>query len=175
MQTILVLSCIPYGAGMHIWDLPPHINSAPILRVSQTLYKSLDFSKLTCGQVSYVLQILYPLSVTAIKLSILLLYLRLFPLMKFRRCVKSLMVVFGFIGAVVTLVAVFQCRHVDDAWKIALPTNCVTQASMLEGQAIFNLISDVTIIVLPMPVIWRLHMPLRRRLLLLGIFTVGFM
>ena len=96
-------------------------------------------------------------------------------MVKFRRCVKGLMVFFGLIGAVVTLVAVFQCRHVDDAWKIALPANCLTQASMLEGQAIFNLVSDVTIMFLPLPIIWRLHMSLRRRLVLLGIFTIGLM
>ena len=124
---------------------------------------------------SYVLQILYPLAVTAIKLSILLLYLRLFPLVWFRKCVKGLMVVFGVIGAAVTLVAAFQCKPVNEAWEVVLPTNCLTQASMLEGQAIFNLISDVTIIVLPMRTIWSLHMQLRRRLLLLGTFTVGFM
>ena len=84
------------------------------------------------------------------------------------------MLVFGVIGVVIALVAAFQCVPVDEAWEIALTTNCLSQTSMLEGQAIFNLISDVTIILLPMPIIWSLHMQLRRRILLLGVFTVGF-
>ncbi len=140
----------------------------------QILNRTVDFSMLTLGQVSYALQILYPLAITAIKLSILLLYLRLFPLAWFRKCVKGLMVVFGVIGAVFTLIAVFQCRHVDEVWKVALPTHCLSQTSLLEGQAIFNLVSDIIIILFPMPIIWNLHMQLRRRLLLLGSFTVGF-
>ncbi len=85
------------------------------------------------------------------------------------------MVVCGVVGAVMTLVAAFQCSPVDEAWKVVLPTNCLSQASILEGQAIFNLISDIAIILLPMPTIWSLHMQLRRRVLLLGTFTVGFM
>ena len=173
MQTILVLSCIPYGAGMHLWDIPPHVNLGYILRVCHALYGASLI--LTCGQVGYVVQILYPLSVTGTKLAILLFYLRLFPMKSFRRCIKGLMVFFGVIGAVVTFVAIFQCRDVEDAWEIALPTNCLTQTSMLEGQAIFNLLSDVIIILLPIPVIWRLHMSLKRRLVLLGLFMIGFM
>jgi len=78
-------------------------------------------------------------------------------------------------GAVLTLVAAFQCRPVNEAWEVVLPTNCLLQTNILEGQAIFNLISDIAIILLPMPIIWSLHMQLRRRLLLLGSFTVGFM
>ena len=85
------------------------------------------------------------------------------------------MIICGVIGAMITLVAAFQCRPVDEAWKIPRPNDCLSQGGMLEGQAIFNLISDITIILLPMPTIWGLHMQLRRRLLLLGVFTVGFM
>ncbi|MCJ1465700.1 hypothetical protein MMC07_004319 [Pseudocyphellaria aurata] len=61
IQTGLTLSCIPNGAAMHAWDIGPSVNVAYTLKSS------------------YAVQILYPLVVTAIKSSILFLYLRLFP------------------------------------------------------------------------------------------------
>ena len=37
-QTILVLSCIPHGAAMHVWDIPPHVNMSYILKVDRFLW-----------------------------------------------------------------------------------------------------------------------------------------
>ena len=126
-------------------------------------------------QISYAVQVLYPLAVTAIKLSILFLYLRLFPSRSFRTFVVGHMVLAVVGGLVASAVTIFQCKPIAKNWIGALPGACLDQGRLFEVVVIFNLLTNVMILLLPMPTIWWLHMPLRRRILVLGIFSIGAM
>jgi hypothetical protein len=42
-------------------------------------------------------------------------------------------------------------------------------------RGITNIISDVYVLLLPMPLVWGLKMPLRKRLSLMGLFAIGGM
>jgi hypothetical protein len=126
-------------------------------------------------QVTYVTHILYPLIVTAIKSSILLLYLRLSPSICFRKSVFMLMALCIAGGGVASVVTVFQCEPISKVWKFGSPGECLDQCVILLAIAIFNLATNIMIILLPMPTIWRLHMPLRKKIALLCIFSIGFM
>lgn len=78
-------------------------------------------------------------------------------------------------GLVGTLITLLRCNPVDKAWEVSFEGKCFDQALLFEGVVIFNLVTNVMIILLPMPTIWWLHMPLQRRLVVLGIFSLGFM
>ena len=174
-QSSLILSCIPHGGARHIWDIEDPQDLAYTLKVcayTPTLLYILGSESL---QVTYVTHTLYPLIVTAIKSSILLLYLRLSPSCYFRRCVFALMglcIVGGGVGAVVT---VFQCKPISKVWNLEQPRKCLNPCFILVGIIIFNLATNIMIILLPMPTIWWLHMPIRRKVAFLCIFSIGFM
>ncbi len=42
-------------------------------------------------------------------------------------------------------------------------------------QGPFNLVSDLYLLLMPLPAVWQLHLPLRKRLGISGIFLTGFM
>lgn len=123
----------------------------------------------------YAVQILYPLIVTAIKVSILFLYLRLSPLKSFRILVIGHMLLCTAGGVAASITNMLQCMPIAKAWNVALPGECFDQYILFEGVVIFNLVTNIIIIVLPMPTIWHLHMPLRQRILVLSVFSIGVM
>ena len=45
--------------------------------------------------------------------------------------------------------------------------------AFFRAETIFNLVTNVVILPLPMPMVWHLQMALRRKLLLIGIFGTG--
>lgn len=126
-------------------------------------------------QSSYAVQILYPLLVTAIKFSILFLYLRLSPLKSFRNLVVGHMLLCTAGGVIASIITLLQCTPVAKAWNCRLSGECLDQYTLFQGVVIFNLVTNIIIIILPMPTIWYLQMPLRQRILLLSIFSIGIM
>lgn len=88
-------------------------------------------------------------------------------------------------GAVVA--AVFQCRNPADAWNTevyfsqfdaqpdpnAPKTQCYDPTILFMFTAALNLLSDVIILLIPVPILLSLSVPLRQRLALVGIFSVG--
>lgn len=126
-------------------------------------------------KVTWISYILYPMIVTAIKSSILLLYLRLSPSCHFRKCVFVLMCVCLAGGGIASVVTVFQCNPISKVWTFGAPGKCLPPCVILVAIAIFNLATNIMIILLPMPTIWWLHMPIRRKVALLCIFSIGLM
>ena len=126
----------------------------------------------------YIHENFYMPSLAMVKLSILLFYARIFPGRTFRRVLYA-------IGGMVLLwwtccqfVIVFQCRPIPDFWKYregpAGPgVNCIDVSSFFVGQAIPNIATDIVLLILPLPSIWRLQLPVSQRLSLVAIFAVG--
>lgn len=46
---------------------------------------------------------------------------------------------------------------------------------MLKAWGGFNIASDITILILPLPMIWQLNLKLRQKLLLLVVFMTGLL
>ena len=110
------------------------------------------------------------------KLSILLQYIQIFiP----NRRGRSYLVVYiliwtnllYFIAAFILSVA--QCIPRAKIWKPYIPGRCVSNAAVIVVTGIFNLLSDVSILLLPMIWTWRLHMPLRQKIKISAVFAVG--
>lgn len=145
------------------------------IHAESTLVNWRDFIIADDQQSSYAVQILYPLVVTAIKFSILFLYLRLSPFTGFRCLVIGHMILCTAGGVAASIITTLQCTPIAKAWNGRLPGVCFDQYSLSEGVVIFNLITNIMTILLPMPTIWHLQMPLRQRGLVLGIFSIGIM
>ena len=85
------------------------------------------------------------------------------------------MVVCNLEGVLFILVALFQCAPMESIWNIEVPGHCIKVLAFFRAETAINLATNVAILLLPMPMIWHLHMALRRRLLLIGIFASGVM
>jgi hypothetical protein len=113
------------------------------------------------------------------KLSILCLYTTITPNKKFRAAVYTLMsIVVGFTLAYV-LVQILDCKPVQAQWdmKLQMASNgksCIdSDVSPMLFLSVVNIIVDVAVVVLPIPVIWPLPILRSDKISCLLLFAAG--
>lgn len=66
------------------------------------------------------------------------------------------------------------CRPLAHAWNPLVPGTCVKNKLVVHiVSAAINTASDLIIVILPQPVIWRLELGVRRKLGLSAVFLLG--
>ena len=119
--------------------------------------------------------ILYRSSLIAIKVAFLLHYLRIFPLPKVRTACYVLLVVVGVWGTLQLSLIIFQCRPISGFWDKSSSPVCIPVGPQWYVHASGNIVSDIAIFVLPLPVLSTLRLPTVDKMCLLGIFSLGFL
>lgn len=119
--------------------------------------------------------ITYSLTITFVKISLLLLYRRIFSTPEFRRrsaCVGCACVAW-FVAEV--LANIFQCRPFSSAFdpEKLYTSNCINLQAFYWGITIANLVLDVAVLSLPVHMVWTLKLSLRKRVELSVIFALG--
>lgn len=116
-------------------------------------------------------------SVFFAKASILLLYIRLFGLIQWIRCLVWIGMIFLFLVTWVTvpLFIVYCAPRHGAPWVAAVMSRCQRTAVLGILHGIFHVLFDIFIIVLPVPVIWNLNLEFRKKLGVLAVFMTGFM
>ena len=74
------------------------------------------------------------------------------------------------------LVVLLQCRPIHYSWELprgVIQGECVSLLGAYIGTGVTNTISDVVVTVLPMPIVWGLHIPRRQKMIISGIFFLG--
>jgi hypothetical protein len=109
------------------------------------------------------------------KLSVLLMYTALIP-------VRSMILWARVIGAftivwnVSNILASFLiCRPLARNWDLTIPGTCGSQPGFYFAMGIINIVSDIALIVLPMPYLYRLRMSIRKKILAMSMLSVGIM
>ncbi|KAI9822793.1 MAG: hypothetical protein M1832_003026 [Thelocarpon impressellum] len=121
----------------------------------------------------YAYTILYMIDYPLIKLSILFLYHRVFVVPEYLKIIKF-WIVFVFLFQVsFVLVAIFPCQPIHAFWDFSKPSKCVSQVPMYIANSALNIFTDVVILVLPMPIIWKLQVSRRQKSVLCLIFVLG--
>lgn len=117
----------------------------------------------------------YVWGISCIKYSILFQYHRIFPSKSFHK------VIFG-IAAVVTswalsafFASIFNCYPIRMSWEPTIPGRCIDYGMVTLIIGIFNIFIDFIMLSAPMPLLWKLQMSTRRKILLSGAFTAGSM
>ena len=128
-------------------------------------------------QATVINEILFGPSAFFAKLSIFLLYLRIFGPNKLFRYVTcaGIAIIFAFYTATTVMPAVLCIRRPSETWLESQVTpRCTRNSSPLAySQGIFGVISNLFIYLLPLRVIWQLQMPLRRKIGVSAIFATG--
>jgi hypothetical protein len=121
----------------------------------------------------YADNICYACVSAAVKLTVVLLYRRIFVTRVFKiiTAVLSAIIICWWIAVLLT--QVFSCRPVEASWKPALAESCIDTIMFYNAVTISNVILDVIILVLPLPMVWRLHMTSKTKLQVCGVFAVG--
>lgn len=129
------------------------------------------------SQYTYASEIYYPIVVTLVKSSILCLYIRLFRIKaSFRKTCYVFLVFVVAWGISIVLVTIFQCSPVRAAWDKRIDdAHCFNLRAFLIGNNVPNILADICIILLPMPLIWKLELSWPRRVGICAIFVVAFM
>ncbi|KAF2023136.1 hypothetical protein EK21DRAFT_81577 [Setomelanomma holmii] len=108
------------------------------------------------------------------KMAFVALYYRIFPVRRFRQAC----LVLGAISAIWTIsylmVCIFQCTPVPRVYNRTIPGTCINFRWHRWSNAVTNLLTDFTIFLLPMPVIFKLNMSTGSRISLCILFSMGF-
>ncbi|OCL06346.1 hypothetical protein AOQ84DRAFT_321579 [Glonium stellatum] len=141
----------------HSWDIPVSFLDAPYIKKI------------------FVMSLFYGPMLFLAKAAILLLYLRAFqPKMWLRVGVYiTLAILFCSYFMTVPLVFVYCMPHNGRAWDINVLSNCDHLETPGLVQGAINIAADVTIFILPLPIIFRLHMPTNKKIAVASMFATG--
>ncbi|KAM7194056.1 hypothetical protein V8F20_008152 [Naviculisporaceae sp. PSN 640] len=143
------------GAGKHIMVVPPEL----IPEYFKTFWISI---------------VLYNFSLWAIKMAFLFQYYRVFSSKRMRTyiCLAGVLIIVWSISQI--LVVIFTCVPVHRFWLPETPGVCVELVPFWYANAAGNIVTDVIVFLLPLPVIKSLNLRKPQKILLLGIFGLGF-
>lgn len=127
-----------------------------------------------------ILTYIYILLTWLTKISILLLYLRLFPDQTFRKIVKTIIVLCCISATSFFVACILRCFPVDYAWKFwdhEHEGRCTDILLSAQGwpHVSVNIFADLVVLFLPLSTIWRLNLPLEKKLSVMAMFSVGLL
>lgn len=143
-------------------------------RVRQILSKGK--TKIDIAQLTFVFNILWAITVAFIRSSIIFLYIRIFPSRSFCLACYAILILNVAFSIGVMVACFLDCRPLACLWDGSIRCASCFQGYALDAvHAGFNLALDVTVVVLPTPMLWGLQMPVRKKVLLSGMFGLGIL
>ncbi|KAI2632327.1 hypothetical protein GGR54DRAFT_635089 [Hypoxylon sp. NC1633] len=152
----VVMLATRYGLGTHRSEVPND-----------------DYDKFLKLQMAS--SVTYSWGVSTAKASFAVLYLRIFPEGGFRLVNKCLI---GFLFAQAleeTCVVLFRCRPIQKAWDFGIEGSCFELHPLWYTTFVFNLITDLTLFIEPIPSTWKLQLPLVKRLAIIAMLSLGLL
>ncbi|KAF2026714.1 hypothetical protein EK21DRAFT_73583 [Setomelanomma holmii] len=141
--------------GVHVWELTGH-----------RLNSSFNLINVTT--------ILYCPCCACAKFSLLFFYLKLSHLRWFRLCIfASMFLVVGY-NIALMLPLIFACKPFMRTWDLTITEgSCIDRTLVYMATAVLNIIADIILLILPIPVIVNLQMPRKQKAGLICMFGVG--
>lgn len=118
---------------------------------------------------------MYNTAVIFMRLSILLLYLTIFPNQRFRWFAYGLGSFIILFPSISMLYLFGFCIPIEKNWAPLTPGNCGNTLAVELVSGAVNLVLDMVLIAMPMPFIWRLQMPTQRKIAVSSVFCLGIM
>ncbi|CAF9938329.1 hypothetical protein IMSHALPRED_000764 [Imshaugia aleurites] len=127
----------------------------------------------------YAFEIVYSLSMTCVKLSVIFFQYRIFPIVSFRRIISACGAFVLAFGTTSTIVFIFECTPVDHFWVglggglRQIGGRCINFINFLLVNGSINTVTDFALLLLPLPILWRLKASMLQKYILTGIFITG--
>ncbi|KAE8136463.1 hypothetical protein BDV38DRAFT_112452 [Aspergillus pseudotamarii] len=155
-QIACILSCVYGGAGIHMWNVTPamfDVYQKTILAAAVIYLPALAFAKV----------------------GLIILYHRIIN--KQRGYKWALHIISGIICAysiAISLALIFACNPIQRSWDSSITRgSCIDRAGLYIATAVTNIVSDLALILVPVPLVLGLQMPRIQKVGLLGMFIVG--
>ncbi|KAL5332524.1 hypothetical protein BJX70DRAFT_404501 [Aspergillus crustosus] len=144
------------GYGLHMWDMPDSLYSSYIKSVLAT-------------------SITYILALALAKLSLLILFHTLLSLTPFwRYLIYTIAFLITGYSIALTLALIFGCSPLQKSWNPRITEgSCISQNGVYLATAITNSVSDLVLIVIPVPIVVKLRLGFWRRIGVVCMFGVG--
>lgn len=118
---------------------------------------------------------MYSVALFLTKVSILLLYLRLFPKKSFVRACWAVVIIMGAFLQWTIFGFMFMCRPVPFFWNKSISGHCMNPKFVYFTNAPFNIITDFVLFGLPVPILSTLQLPQRQKYGLIVLFAMGLL
>lgn len=122
-----------------------------------------------------VAEILYVFNLVWTKLSFLLMYYRIFHLTYYKHWAYG---IGAFIIAwviCITFLFIFICVPVQKLWYPQIPGHCINQVATWVANAVSTIVTDLIILILPLPSVWNLRLRRAEKITITFVFCLGFL
>ena len=127
-------------------------------------------------RVLFGLYIFYNLCITLPKISVLLFYARALgtrvKLFKYALWFTHFLVIGCFIA--MGFFTIFLCNPVEKQWQPSIPGRCHSITDLWLSSTISSVVIDLILLLLPLPMLWRLQMKRPKRILIMAVFAFGY-
>ena len=162
---------VDYGMGEHGSKLPPHVI---MMQLKVSLHRGPRETPLTIfEQIFWATVPIYQSSLISTKASILFQYLRVFTQRNIRIACYCLIGFLATYGTWTILSAWLNCVPVEKFWNPSVPGYCMSKAGLWFSNAAVHIVTDIMIIVFPMPVLKRLNLPRKQKIAVMAVFALG--
>ncbi|KAF2665481.1 hypothetical protein BT63DRAFT_66879 [Microthyrium microscopicum] len=151
---VINLGILNYGWDRHQWDQRPEW-----FQVSELI--------------QYLTQICFIILMTFSKLSALVTYLRASSRTKYNRFVWATMIIVALWGISFLFATIFQCTPIHLYWTSKDGKGCTNEDIRLLLATVVNIITDIMVVLMPIPIIMKLHFPLREKITLGILMCLG--
>ncbi|KAL5337307.1 hypothetical protein BJX70DRAFT_248425 [Aspergillus crustosus] len=118
---------------------------------------------------------IYNLTLNLTKISMVLLYMRLFPTRTYRIVLTVLLVLIVCSGLWMVLGTLLICIPVQAFWDRSIPHTCLSRGLVWYFNSGLQIAGDLILVILPMPQLLKLRIPLRQKICLIFIFALGLL
>lgn len=118
--------------------------------------------------------VFYNSTLIFIRISLFLQYWRLIrEVTRYRKVFLTFVAVVMAWSLGILLTLIFICVPVEGYWNKTMPAKCLEDKNVQITNAIGNIITDVSLLALPIPIIWKLNLSFERKVALTAIFGLG--
>ncbi|KAI9711780.1 MAG: hypothetical protein M1820_001925 [Bogoriella megaspora] len=160
-----------YGLGKHTATLSPK-QLVKFIQVS--ILRALLGNVTNKWQTQWACELLWAATTSIVKISVLLLYLRIFSKLRYMRIAAWTLIAFCALwGTAIIITGILQCRPVQRFWDPFVPGQCFDSRLLFIISTGISVATDVIVLVLPLHGIWGLQMPTSQKFQISGIFLLG--
>ena len=108
-----------------------------------------------------------------VKTSTLLLFGRIFQVAKFHRILWAVGLFISVYSIISVIVMIFACRPLKEAWDPTIKPDCIDLSKLVIVMGSMNVLTDLLLLCLPLPQLWKLQIPRGTKIQVIGIFSIG--
>ncbi|TKA78707.1 hypothetical protein B0A49_02522 [Cryomyces minteri] len=160
MTAVVLLANTRYGWNRHVWDIPVDLLT-------------------NSGIIAFVAKIAFTLAATFTRISLLCFYYRLIKDGSVKWFKRLLHVSVAFVVSVCIVflaLTIWQCSPIEAYWVFPpiKDSKCLDEGTVTLAAGVINCVADLLVTVLPIPIVMQLQMPIRQRIGVIFLLSLGF-